>query len=101
MNDFKRTNKLFSLCGLNCGLCTMNLGGHCPGCGQGSGNQKCTIAHCSMDKDIEYCFECKEFPCIKYKNIDIYMTLLLRIEIKYVILKNFKKLVLKSIMRNN
>ena len=33
MKDFIRADQLFSLCGLNCGLCTMRLGGYCPGCG--------------------------------------------------------------------
>ena len=34
MKGFKRENRLLSLCGLNCGLCTMYLGKYCPGCGQ-------------------------------------------------------------------
>ena len=42
MNEFKRENQLFSMYGLNCGLCTMRLGGHCPGCGQGT--RPCKIA---------------------------------------------------------
>ena len=29
MKGFIRKNQLFSLCGLNCGLCPMLLGGHC------------------------------------------------------------------------
>ena len=45
MKDFLRQEPLFSLCGLNCGLCTMHLGGHCPGCGGGAGNQSCSLAH--------------------------------------------------------
>ena len=39
MKGFIRSDRLFSLCGLNCGLCTMRLGGCCPGCGGGEGNQ--------------------------------------------------------------
>lgn len=35
MKGFKRENRLLSLCGLNCGLCTMYLGKYCPGCGAG------------------------------------------------------------------
>ena len=31
MKGFKRENRLLSLCGLNCGLCTMYLGKYCPG----------------------------------------------------------------------
>lgn len=33
MKGFSRKCLDFSLCGLNCGLCTMKLGGYCPGCG--------------------------------------------------------------------
>lgn len=64
MNDFKRSDPLFSLCGLNCGLCTMKLGGHCPGCGQG--NRPCRIARCGMEHHVEYCFRCPEYPCPHY-----------------------------------
>ena len=70
MNDFKRDNPLFSLCGLNCGLCTMRLGGHCPGCGQG--NRPCKVARCAMQRGIEYCFECPDYPCELYDRADEY-----------------------------
>lgn len=48
MKNFKRNYPLFSLCGLNCGLCPMHLNNYCPGCGGGAGNQPCTIARCSL-----------------------------------------------------
>lgn len=71
MKGFERENLWLSLCGLNCGLCTMRLGGHCGGCG--NGNQSCRIARCSLEHGkIEYCFLCGEFPCEKYQDIDIY-----------------------------
>lgn len=73
MKDFVRNDHIFSLCGLNCGLCSMHLGGHCPGCGGGAGNQPCAIARCSIQHEkIEYCFECAEFPCSKYDGITDY-----------------------------
>lgn len=73
MKDFKRTNLSFSLCGLNCGLCPMRLGGHCPGCGGGAGNQSCAIAKCSLQHDkVEYCFLCPEYPCWRYEGIEEY-----------------------------
>ena len=68
MQEFKRANPLFSLCGLNCGLCTMKIGGHCPGCGQG--NRPCKVARCAMERGFEYCFECSEYPCGLYDNAD-------------------------------
>lgn len=56
MKGFERKDQLVSLCGLNCGLCTMHLGGYCPGCGGGAGNQGCAIARCSLEHGgVEYC----------------------------------------------
>ena len=48
MKGFTRMETRFSLCGLNCDLCSMHLGGYCPGCGGGAGNQSCTMAKCSL-----------------------------------------------------
>lgn len=69
MKGFERKNQLFSLCGLNCGLCPMFLGKYCGGCG--NGNQSCAIATCSMEHgNVTYCFECNCYPCEKYQYID-------------------------------
>ena len=71
MKGFERKNQLFSLCGLNCGLCPMLLGNYCGGCG--NGNQSCRIARCSLEHGkIEYCYECGQYPCEKYQNMDEY-----------------------------
>ena len=73
MKDFCRNDLSFSLCGLNCSLCPMRLGGYCPGCGGGAGNQTCAIARCSLQHDhIEYCFRCPEFPCSHYIGVEEY-----------------------------
>lgn len=72
MKNFTREYPLFSLCGLNCGLCTMRLGGHCPGCGVGDGNQSCSIARCSVEHGVAFCSRCGEYPCTKYDGIDEY-----------------------------
>ena len=73
MKGFKRNDLQFSLCGLNCAICPMKLGKYCPGCGGGDGNQGCTIARCSMQHEsIEYCFQCRNYPCEKYEGIDKY-----------------------------
>ena len=37
MKGFSREETRFSLCGLYCLLCSMHLGGYCPGCGGGAG----------------------------------------------------------------
>lgn len=68
MKGFQRKNLLLSLCGLNCGLCPMKLDGYCPGCGGGEGNQSCVAAKCGMRHGgIEYCSQCGEFPCERYR----------------------------------
>lgn len=73
MKNFERCYPLFSLCGLNCGLCSMHLDNYCPGCGGGTGNQPCAIARCSQQHGgIEYCYLCNEYPCEKYDGIDMY-----------------------------
>lgn len=73
MENFAREDLLFSLCGLNCGLCSMHLGGYCPGCGGGAGNRPCKIAKCSMEHGkIAYCNQCGNFPCEKYPKSDEY-----------------------------
>lgn len=70
MEPFKQKNQLLSLCGLNCGLCPMRLGGHCGGCG--NGNRACAVARCSLEQErpIEYCYECRRYPCERYRHID-------------------------------
>ncbi len=71
MKGFERKKRLLSLCGLNCGLCPMLLGNYCGGCG--NGNQSCRIANCSLEHGaIQYCYECKQYPCEKYEHIDEY-----------------------------
>lgn len=77
MKDFVRGDLLFSLCGLNCDLCPMKASGHCPGCGGGPGNQSCRIARCSAENGrVEYCSECREFPCDRYgdEELDSFIT---------------------------
>ncbi|NMA64758.1 MAG: DUF3795 domain-containing protein [Clostridiaceae bacterium] len=71
MKGFQREDLMFSLCGLNCALCTMKIDNYCPGCGGGEGNQGCTIARCSLEHDgLDYCFMCSEYPCDKYNGIE-------------------------------
>lgn len=70
MKNFTRENTKVSLCGLNCLLCTMHIGGYCPGCGGGDGNQGCAIARCGMEHRVEFCSLCPDYPCGKYDTID-------------------------------
>ena len=49
----------------------MIIGGYCPDCGGGEGNQSCSIARCSLEHGkVEYCFLCSAYPCEKYNGID-------------------------------
>ena len=66
----------FSACGLNCGLCpryhTSGIS-KCSGCaGDGflTKHPKCGVLTCSQRKEIEYCYQCDEFPCKKYDGAD-------------------------------
>ncbi len=77
-NEFTRTDGLFSLCGLNCGLCPMQIRGDCSGCFNGSTcYRSCPIAPCSVRHgNVDYCFECSEYPCPKYDGIDSHDSLI-------------------------
>lgn len=71
MKGFTRTETRFSLCGLSCALCSMRLGGYCPGCGGGAGNQSCALAKCSLEHGaVQFCWECPEYPCPRYDSFD-------------------------------
>ena len=49
----------------------MHLGGYCPGCGGGAGNQSCAIAKCSLEHGgVPFCWECPEYPCPRYEGFD-------------------------------
>ena len=71
-----RKYPLFSACGLNCGLCPRYYTdgpSRCPGCGgEGftSAHCGCGMLSCCQRKGLGYCFECDEFPCKKYKDVD-------------------------------
>lgn len=72
MKNFKREYPAFSLCGLSCTLCAMHLGGYCPGCGGGAGNQPCAIARCGAEHNVAFCWDCGEYPCGRYEGFDEY-----------------------------
>lgn len=71
MKVIKRSYPMLSACGLNCGLCPRfhtEGSSKCPGCcGEGFFGKRpsCGVISCSHKKEIEYCFECEEYPCKK------------------------------------
>ena len=76
LKDYKRTYPLFSLCGLNCGLCPryQAMGdSKCPGCGGEDFHLKhptCAVITCNKKHDnVEYCYQCSSFPCKKYERV--------------------------------
>ena len=76
------------MCGLNCGLCTMKLCGHCPGCGLG--NKPCKIARCGMEHGVEYCFQCPEYPCGLYDHVDEYDSFMTHLHQKADMMKAYE-----------
>ena len=75
MQEYKRVYPLFSLCGLNCGLCPRyhtDGNSKCPGCGGGEFHLKhpaCPVITCNKKHDnVEYCYQCSLYPCEKYKS---------------------------------
>ncbi len=79
LENFERTDGLFSLCGLNCGLCGFRLQGNCNGCFKDSFCAvSCPRVPCSIEHgNLQYCFECPEYPCRHYDGFDGYDTLVL------------------------
>jgi len=74
MTEYKRPYPLFSLCGLNCGLCPRYQtrgASKCPGCGGPQFHLKhptCAVITCNKQHDnVEYCFQCTAFPCARYE----------------------------------
>ena len=84
MKEYKREYPLFSLCGLNCGLCPRyhtNGTSKCPGCGGQDFESKhpaCKVITCNKKHDdVQYCYECSLYPCDKYtatNNLDSFIT---------------------------
>ena len=82
--DFKRTDSLFSLCGLNCSLCPAFVRSECGGCFSDSPCYRtCPLAPCSVEHgNVEYCYLCEEYPCKKYEGFDLHDSMVLHRNIK-------------------
>lgn len=75
MSAYQRSYPLFSLCGLNCGLCPnyhSSGASRCGGCGgENFFNASCGIMSCAARHGrLEYCFQCDEYPCARYAGAD-------------------------------
>lgn len=74
VKEYQREYPLFSLCGLNCGLCPRYQSegkSRCPGCGGKDfhlQHPSCAVITCSKKHgDVDYCFLCKDYPCDRYQ----------------------------------
>jgi hypothetical protein len=84
MKEYRREYPLYSLCGLNCGLCPRyqtDGRSKCPGCGGKDFHLKhpaCAVITCNRKHDnVEYCFQCSSYPCKKYTSpseVDSFIT---------------------------
>jgi hypothetical protein len=82
MKEYKRSYPLFSLCGLNCGLCPRfhtDGDSRCPGCGGTDlKHPACAVITCNKKHDnVEFCFQCSSFPCDRYgkpSEVDSFIT---------------------------
>lgn len=64
-------------CGINCTYCYVHHKKKkpCMGCRQNdeakpTSCQKCKIKACINNKNIEFCYECVDFPCVLIKRLD-------------------------------
>jgi len=64
VNDIENS---IGICGLVCALC--NCQSNCVGCRCKDG--ECSVKKCCLEKELNYCFLCDEFPCDEemFKNI--------------------------------
>lgn len=49
-------------CGLPCGVCR-HARGRCQGCRSGGGEDRCHQRECCLEKKLDGCWQCGEFPC--------------------------------------
>ena len=55
-----------SMCGIDCSVCEYVEQLNCKGCRESKGCMSygtCDIAVCVLEKNLDNCSECKDFPC--------------------------------------
>lgn len=64
------------MCGVDCALASCYRTGRCHGCRSANTNQKrvskwnCKIRSCVLEKNLDHCGECGEFPCATRRHLD-------------------------------
>jgi len=76
----KIDNKMVAVCGMNCKVCYKHLARgkytkQCNGCKfqdetLPSSCRNCKLVACANEKNIDYCYQCDQFPCKLIKNLD-------------------------------
>ncbi len=77
MQNVCRSEKMVAACGMNCTYCYAHHKKKkpCQGCrlsdeGKPEHCRKCKIKDCTSEKQIHFCSECLEYPCILIKRLD-------------------------------
>jgi hypothetical protein len=72
-SEIRQDIGLIAACGLYCGSCNKLRKGKCPGCRDNEKASWCKIRTCCIEKGIDNCSLCKEYPdtkkCSKYNNL--------------------------------
>jgi hypothetical protein len=55
--------KLLAKCGFYCGACPTYVKGGCRGCEDEHNDGDCFTRDCVKEKNLNFCGECKSFPC--------------------------------------
>jgi len=58
-------NIKIGVCGLACSKCSKFKEKKCPGC---QPSEHCPLPECAKNKDLDFCFDCKDFPCQLHYN---------------------------------
>lgn len=74
MTRYLRYEGTIPCCGIFCGGCPNYIRdkNKCCGATTQCGQQKCGIYKCCVEKkNLQFCFECKTFPCSRFKQFAI------------------------------
>ncbi|WP_430883307.1 DUF3795 domain-containing protein [Fusibacter sp. JL216-2] len=73
----RHSSKMVAPCGMNCTYCYVHHKRKNPCCGcrmsdenKPSSCRKCKIKKCINEKELNYCYECSEYPCKVLKRLD-------------------------------
>lgn len=59
----ENTEKYIGKCGFYCGSCPTYISGECEGCMDAHVTGDCFTRDCVLERGLDYCGKCKNFPC--------------------------------------